>query len=747
MPVLPPFCPPFSNRGHRPRRRAPAPAALAGRALGRARGFAVCTLPLAALLAALLAAACATAPPPAPPAPTWEQKLADIIRLEDARVLREPAPPAPAPVATKGRRRGPIVLPPAPPDLVVMLGDLEGRVRRRAALAIGRVGLAEGVDPLAGALAGDADAEVREMAAFALGILGDASAVPALRAAIDDPALAVQGRAAEALGLLDARDAAEAIGTMVARHAASPAVQGMAPDDLSMPVAPEAEAFRLGVYALTRLKAWDPFGAAVLDANGMPRVRWWPVVYALGRMERAEALPALRWWLTQPGVEGVAFALRGVGALKDTASVDTLLSFVDPASRPVRHVAQAIRSLGQIGDVRAAERLEKLLLDRGLDVNLRLETLDALAALRAQDALDVVLDHLVHPSPVVRGAAMRAAARIDPEGFVPVLSGLDADGAWSVRRDLAGALASLPLDLASPRLSLLVDDEDPRVKAAALDSLSKLDAPGIEARLIEALGHASITVRSAAAAELGRRKSAAAAEALAAAWSRGSSDDDYEARISALEALVAVAPERARPLVEQALADGDWAVRRRAAAMAAALTPPLDASSARPAPTSLSRDDYADPAIVAPAYSPHAYVETARGTIEIELAVLDAPLTVRNFVRLARAGFFDGMAVHRVVPNFVVQAGDNRGDGSGGPGYTIRDEINTRPYLRGTVGMALAGPDTGGSQWFITHGPQPHLDGRYTVFGRVVAGMDVVDRLVRGDVIERVRVWDGTAWE
>ena len=95
------------------------------------------------------------------------------------------------------------------------------------------------------------------------------------------------------------------------------------------------------------------------------------------------------------------------------------------------------------------------------------------------------------------------------------------------------------------------------------------------------------------------------------------------------------------------------------------------------------------------------------------------------------------------MPDFVVQDGDPRGDGNGGPGYTIRDELNDLPYLRGTVGMALVGPDTGGSQWFITHSPQPHLDAKYTVFGHVVAGMDVVDKLKQGDTI--VRSASGTA--
>ena len=137
------------------------------------------------------------------------------------------------------------------------------------------------------------------------------------------------------------------------------------------------------------------------------------------------------------------------------------------------------------------------------------------------------------------------------------------------------------------------------------------------------------------------------------------------------------------------------------------------------------------------------YLDTDRGTIQIELAVLDAPLTVENFVTLARKGYFDGLSVHRVVPDFVIQSGDPRGDGEGGPGYTIRDELSERPYLRGTVGMALDWADTGGSQFFITHSPQPHLDAKYTVFGRVIAGMDVVDQIQQGDIIRRVRVNDG----
>jgi cyclophilin family peptidyl-prolyl cis-trans isomerase len=133
-------------------------------------------------------------------------------------------------------------------------------------------------------------------------------------------------------------------------------------------------------------------------------------------------------------------------------------------------------------------------------------------------------------------------------------------------------------------------------------------------------------------------------------------------------------------------------------------------------------------------------VETTRGTFEAGLFPGAAPMTVESFVSLARAGFFDGTTIHRVVPDFVVQAGDPRGDGTGGPGYAIRDELNPIPYERGRIGMALSGPDTGGSQWFVALSRQPHLDGGYTVFGEVAAGMEVVDRIEQNDRILSVRV-------
>jgi peptidyl-prolyl cis-trans isomerase B (cyclophilin B) len=137
-----------------------------------------------------------------------------------------------------------------------------------------------------------------------------------------------------------------------------------------------------------------------------------------------------------------------------------------------------------------------------------------------------------------------------------------------------------------------------------------------------------------------------------------------------------------------------------------------------------------------------AKVSTNRGDIVIDLFTKDAPVTVNNFVFLAQDGFYDGVTFHRVIPNFMVQGGDPTGTGRGGPGYRFEDELRNNPRKHGTgfLSMANAGPNTNGSQFFITHSPQPHLDGKHTVFGQVVEGMDVVNQIRQGDVMKTVTI-------
>jgi HEAT repeat protein len=695
--------------------------------------------------------ACVPTPPPKLPAVNVvpeRQKMAWILQLEDQRILHlEPPPEPPPPPPVKGKKPAPAVVPPKPssqPDLAVLVHDSEPRLRRRAALAIGRVKSRDGI-PLLTSILTDSDPDVRAMGAFALGLIADASAETALTPMLADTAPLVRGRAAEALGSIGATNAATAIGQMVGEYARSSAVTAMQPDDESSAVAPEAQAFKLGLFALVRLHAYDPLAAAVLSGS-QPVSTWWPVAYALQRIEEPRAAPALLQLLGVKGRYTRAFAARGLGTIKDQSAVKPLLAWLDPAARSgIEVTVAAIRALAQIGAAEAAEPIARLAGDPAVHPNIRLEAVNALGILRAPAGLATVQDLLTDEWPSMRAAAIKAAAAIDQESFVAVLSGMEADRHWRVRAALAEALGTLPADLALERAQSMLKDDDKRVIPAVLSTLNGLKAPGLRAVLLERLEDSDFVVRSAAANVLGSLKAEGGGEALRQAYKRGQADASYNARSAALEALTNYGAAEATETLKQALEDKDWAVRVRASDLLAKLEPNTPPRTIAPVP-SPPIAPYDDPQLIAPTTSPHAFIETSYGTIELELAVLDAPQTARNFIALAAKGYFNGLEVHRVVANFVVQDGDSRGDGEGGPGYTIRDELNERPYLRGTVGMALEWRDTGGSQFFITHSPQPHLDARYTAFGHVVNGLEVLDKIKPGDVIQRVRVWDGNGW-
>jgi cyclophilin family peptidyl-prolyl cis-trans isomerase/HEAT repeat protein len=707
-----------------------------------------------ALLAALTG--CASAPmAPATPAPppavvvSLDQKVSWIIRLEQQRTLRDSGvlptiPPAPEFRAATA------------PDLLALARDPDAAVRRRSALAIGRVGMAEGVPPLVAALQ-DPEADVRAFAAFGLGLLGAIeptdppaearAAAPtfagrsALMAALSDPAIQVQARAIEALGLIGDASAAGAIA-----HAAAGCgsrLAAVAPDDEEWPKSWEIELCRLALFALVRVQDYAALASVALDSTGRPVSRWWPVAYALQRINDARAAPALLALASGSGASTVGFALRGLAALKDpnvAALAGTLAAQTD-ADIKVR--IAAVRVLGQ---VRSPAALREILASPSTPQNLRQEVIAALGAAADAASFDGVLDFLAHPSPAIRVAALTAAANINRDGFLIALSGLGRDPDWSVRAALAAILQTLPVEIAHGALEELAGDEDVRVRGPALEALAAVKAPDLSSRLFAALDHADFVVRATAARLIGEAQPMGGAPRLVAAVTRAESDATYTARWAALEALSRYGGDEAIATLRRALADREWPVRWRAARVLARLGQ-AGAQPERPAPLSRPAPFFESPALLHPPYSPRALIETRHGVIEVQLNMVEAGVTSLVFIDQVREGFFDGMKIHRVVPTFVVQAGDPRGDGEGGPGYTIRDEISPLPYLRGTMGMALDWRDTGGSQWFITASPQPHLDARYTAFGRVVAGAEVLDQLAPWDVIDRIRIWDGTTFQ
>ncbi len=693
-------------------------------------------------------AGCASSPSTveAPVPATRDEKLAWILWLEDQRLLRDPSlPPATLP-AVGGRAEGgpgPAAgfAPAAVPDLLRLARDPGGQVRYRAVQAIGRVGLAAGGPALAAALS-DPEPDVRAVAAFGLGLLGRPSAVEPLIAALADPSPLVQARAAHALGRLPAPEAAGDIQAMAAAHVT--VAYDVDPDEMGYPLSPRVEAFRSGVGALAVLGDFDALAAVVLTDSGEPLLWWWPVAEALARVGDPRGAGPLRTLAGVGGTVGVAMAARGLGALGDASAVPALVELLDRDRRDPRVVLSAVRALGALGDAGTAPALRELLRTPDLDLRLLIALLDALGAVGAPETVEIAIEALAHRAPAVRGAALTALAGLDPDTFLLLLSGLPPDPHWQVRADLARALALVDPDAAAYRLSLLLEDEDRRVVPAVLRSLAAVRAPGLDAVLPGHLSDENAAVRETAARLLGDAGSPRSVELLAGAYRDGANAASPAVRAAAVDALARIGGGPALETLREALDDPDWAVRVRAAARLAGPGGPDDPDrEIRSSPLPQPLGPYESPELVRPSISPHVYLDTDRGTIQIELAVNETPLACGHFMRLARSGYYDGVLVDEVTAGGMVRAGDARGRAGGGPGYRVRDELGPRPYLRGTVGLALDGADTGSGGFFITAAPQPRLDGRYPVLGAVVGGMDVVDRLQRGDVIHSVRVWDG----
>ena len=623
------------------------------------------------------------------------------------------------------------------------LADPDPGLRRRAALAAGRVGDPASLPTLIQRM-NDAEPEVRQMAAFAMGLIGDKQAVERLLASLLDPEAVVKARAAEALGRIGDPRAAPAIAKMVLDATPkTPTAIVVRGDDPSNPYDPWLVQ-RLGLFALARLKDLPAAESTLLNA-GKPRFDWWAATWTAMRLESPALRPVLAAATTASDPVSRALAARGLGALKDTSQLDLVLPLLRDQEESV--VVMAVRAVGALGHARGAPAVAALL--RSQNPTLQIEALKALAALPRDKGLRPQVVALVgHEQPAIRAAALQALAHLDREEFALVLSTLDPDPVFSVRAALGAALAESGDEVSLGVLYSLLKDEDPRVLPPVLESIRKARGKDAADTLVRYLEHADFAVRAAAAEGLAALKATGQTTALASAYRMSRSDADLDARLGQVAALSVQNDAKAHEVLREiAGSDPVRVVRVRAASALSGLgqQPPWSGFEAVDRPHLDYRQAMApfDPQPGVPLFTPRVLLHTRRGVIEVHLNVVEAPLNVASFLDLARRGFYDGLTFHRVVPNFVIQGGDPRGDGNGGPGYTLRCEVGEKPYGRGIVGMALSGKDTGGSQFFITLSPQPHLDGNYTVIGWVAQGMEVADQVQPGDAIERVEVWDG----
>ena len=612
------------------------------------------------------------------------------------------------------------------------------------------------------------DAGVRGEVARVLGELANPGALPLLQRLAKDEVVAVRAETAASCGRLSAalgegdkatgkflalvRDALED-GAPTVRAAAGWAC-GMA----GTPAAGQALLARLAVEGSTEARI-----AMLAELWRFKEQPWLPLAERALADPRIEVREAAAWSVARSGRDDAEPLVRRLLAAKEPALA--ALGY-DGARRlgPGRFLPELAAAVGS--DVPRVRRAALATLgamvtpgklpeaaDRALTalvaaadptrVHERVLAIRAAAAVRTAEA--PLRDALAAGEPWVSGEALQALARMAAPGAGEAIA------EWARSDDVARRVAAVRAAAQLPAASAVVlagfADPAPAVRLTAVEAVGVVPAgeasAALVAALVAALADGDVAVRAAAVEGLEGREAMPAGEVLRARLAAERPAKGPDAAVALVGALTKgkELPPETRTMLEELLR-GSEPVTARAAWQAL-----REHGVERPLPVvATGRDAAFYERVVAWTATPRwLEVVTVRGTLLVALGQADAPLACFSLVQLAGSGFFENLIFHRVVPDFVSQGGDPRGDGWGGPGFALRDELTLAPYAPGVVGMALSGPDTGGSQLFVTLTAQPHLRGRYPIVGRVVAGLDVAERLRVGDRILRVKVAEGTA--
>jgi cyclophilin family peptidyl-prolyl cis-trans isomerase/HEAT repeat protein len=564
---------------------------------------------------------------------------------------------------------------------------------------------------------------------FALGQLGLAdgatpppAAVDACVNALDAEHPEIVASAVEALGKLAPEGIAPTIVPLL-RHG-SDTVRAQSAHAL----------FRLRFVPVWRRQASEPpplpesavraLSGALSDSSAPVRRA---AAHAFSRYGQPDAIDSLGSGLADEDEWVRLFSARAIGRSGRPGAATGLTSRLSDESAHVRvEAVNAIAVLGQIDRLPSA-------LASDTSHHVRAALARALADGNDEREISTLRGLEQDNSPSVATAAIESLAQRLGSEYSEALAAHMTDSRWVIRLAAAGAAAHVDAGRRA-LLEVAWADSNNSVRLAALDGLAETsDGPKF---IADALAADDLAMRGTAVGLLASTDDLPEAlELLRSTFDASPGVEWVEVRESIVDTLAGseFGEESEALLGRIATADPEFSVRRRAdvALLQKGLEPvEADAEQADPSPFLGRR--FGDDPIVA--------LETDKGTLRLRCLAKEAPIHVASFIELVQAGHYDGLLWHRVVPNFVIQGGDPRGDGWGGAGYLLRDEINRISYERGTVGMPKAGKDTGGGQLFITHVPTPHLDGNYTVFARVISGVEVVDRIELGDRILSARV-------
>jgi len=638
--------------------------------------------------------------------------------------------------------------------LAVFFFNSDPEVRRMAVRAAGSVQDTNHL-PLLYTLLGDSSATVREMVAFALGQMttvvtesqrGETGRRILALLEQPEPVSTVRLSLIEALGKIGNRESYEALIAYEADLASRRTVHGETDAaEVALTLG------RFGYRGITSTSAPAYLIALMQDSP------LWQAAYGLMRLGADSLLRPGSATMMKTFASGDAdarmFLATALGSSGERAHIPLLLKSAD-ADEDWRVRVNSIKALGSFRhtEARTAEHLLHMASDQNDHV-----------AMTALTVLPQALHESTAPSRALFDDLKRLMNREESGGFrrsgaALALAALFRETALDEIRtsytigkfpeaDYVRALGFMQGDDSFEELVATAQSGHPQLQRLALDGLiGRVEGDPSQIRhrtqvaglLSESVSSEDLAVMTTAADAMGDSTFADAAfvQPISRRLATLTAPDDVEPMVSMIETLGDLRSREALQVLEQLLSSSDHTVAAAAAESMGRITG-QDYRNRLSTHSEILHADY-DWVFLDGLRGATVVVETDRGRFSFEVFPEEAPFTCMSLARLIVSGFYDGLSFHRVVPNFVVQGGDPRGDGWGGPGYTIRSEFGTRSYERGTVGVASAGKDTEGCQFFVTQSKQPHLDGRYTIFGKVKEGMDVVDRLQAGDHILRM---------
>ena len=603
------------------------------------------------------------------------------------------------------------------------LKNADPDIRSRAALAIGRIGDVKAATNLFPMLEDSVD-EVTRTAAFAIGLTGEKSFAVRLLDVCSDFEPELLAACLQSVGRLSDSSMVD-VNTLLVSYL----------DHVDHRVREQA------VYAVWRA-GYTEASQQLIEMCGNDPVR--PVkiaaLYALVRMRNSDAIDLYTDWFSDSDAFVRTLAYRGMALTKDDSRTSYIASGLNDRNNNV--IAQAALSLTSVGTMKAIEQLKSHYADE-TDEKLKVLMLESFTKLKNDAIADYAYDDINMSASInIKAAAINYLAQIKGDETISLIDSLIDLNDIYLKAKIAEALGRIGGQSVEPRLVSLFNDSVATVRAAAFTALCKVDSGNVDYYIKTALDDKDPEVKGMAIDRIGQLKLHQYLGRLGSIMNMRE-QADVDVKRSIVDAVANFLDDEPDSLAEDilyhALLDKNDVVSHQAAKVYKEKLD-QDKSAYTAFPNSLIGERKIKSLLEKYRTNPKAKISTERGEIEMELYFDIAPLTVYNFINLAQQGFYDGLIFHRVVPGFVIQGGDPHGDGYGGPGYTIRCEDSDITFKRGVVGMAHSGKDTGGSQFFITLMPQPHLDARYTVFGQVTGGMDVVDQIVRGDKIKRVEI-------